>query len=172
MSQCPRGLKLRAWAQLYIVSGAARRQLRNLPLPGYQRWGEIPRDGELSKPVLLNAGPRHGAHLWSVIAVHPWLRQFLKPLEFALQTASDAPARGWIGPGSRGLCPRPSASPSPAILGGLLVSPLDLQPHGLFLRPPGGAGVGDQVSPSPRGISPGIAGALHQLTFPLTEGKD
>lgn len=139
--------------------------MRDLPLPGYQRWGEIPRDGELSKPVLLNAGPRHGARLWSVGAVHPRLRQFLKPLEFALQTRLTRWLVGGWALGA-GLWPSPSA----AVSGGLPVCPLDLQPHGLFLWPPSSAGVGDQVSPSPHGISPGIA-ALHPLAFPLAEGQ-
>lgn len=57
------------------------------------------------------------------MAVYPWLRQLLKPLEFALKAASDSAvswrgARGRIGPGSRGLSSHPGGSHSAFNLGG------------------------------------------------------
>lgn len=112
---------------LYIVSGAARRQFGNLPLPigspGSRGREKYPEMGELRKPVLLNAGPRQGARLWSVVAVHPRLRQLLKPLEFARKAASAGAvswcvAGGWIGPGSQGSSSHPKGSRSAFNLGG------------------------------------------------------
>lgn len=106
---------------LYIVSGAARRQFGNLPLPvgspGSRGREKYPEMGELRKPVLLNAGPRQGARLWSVVAVHPRLRQLLKPLEFARKAASAGAvswcvAGGRIGPGSQGSSSHPKGSRS------------------------------------------------------------
>lgn len=136
--------------------------------------------GELRKPVLLNAGPRQGACLWSVVAVHPWLRQLLKPLEFARKAASAGAvswcvAGGRIGPGSQGSSSHPKGSRSAFNLGGgggaLPASPLRLQPRGLFPWPHSDAGMGERVSPSPHGISPGITAAFCRLLFPLAEGK-
>lgn len=124
---------------LYIVSGAARRQFGNLPLPigspGSRGREKYPEMGELRKPVLLNAGPRQGARLWSVVAVHPRLRQLLKPLEFARKAASAGAvswcvAGGWIGLGSQGSSSHPKGSRSAFNLGGggLPASPLRPQP--------------------------------------------
>lgn len=98
------------------------------------------------------------------------LRQLLKPLEFAPKTASDGAvlwcrARGRIGPGSQGLSSHPRGSCSASNSGGCL------QPQGLFPWPHSSAGVGDQVSPSPHCISPGIVAAPHRLLFPLAEGE-
>lgn len=138
--------------------------------PWVPEQGEIPRDGELSKPVLRNAGPRQGARLWSVVALHQWLRQLLQPLEFALKTASDGAvlwcrARGQISPGSQGLSPAPELHTLLLILGGWGCL------HVPCACSHAGCSPGPSAVLSPHGISPGIAAALHRLFFPLAGGK-
>ena len=87
----PPGAPVGSLGSLYIVSGATGRQARSLPLPaGYRRWGEIPRDGELRKPVLPSAEPICGRCCSSSAAEAP-----SQPHEFAWRRRPAA-AAGWF----------------------------------------------------------------------------